>query len=90
MSENGERCAKRVRTSEYYADRFYDGLLEPESRAKIRKAFMESKPYLHCKIEKLINDDLLRRVRKEILDNLHFTQKETDIYKATISIYAEF
>ncbi|KAI9268010.1 Oxoglutarate and iron-dependent oxygenase degradation C-term-domain-containing protein [Phascolomyces articulosus] len=63
------------------ANKFHDGLMEDESRQSIRKTFMESKPYLHCKINKLMNDDLLRRVRKEIFENLHFTVKETDIYK---------
>ncbi|KAG1636572.1 hypothetical protein G6F45_001183 [Rhizopus arrhizus] len=46
-----------------------------------KSAFKESKPYLHCKIDKLIDNDLLVRVRKEILSSLHFTVKETDIYK---------
>ena len=29
----------------------------------------------------MINDSLLRSVRREIIDNVHFTPKETDIYK---------
>ena len=29
----------------------------------------------------MIDDDLLRSVRKEIIENVHFTPKETDIYK---------
>ena len=32
-------------------------------------------------IPDLLNADLLRSVREEILENLHFTPKETDIYK---------
>lgn len=32
-------------------------------------------------IPDLLNADLLRNVREEILENLHFTPKETDIYK---------
>lgn len=28
-----------------------------------------------------MNDDLLRKVREEIIENIHFTKKETDIYK---------
>lgn len=76
-----QSVAKRQKTTVDIASKFHSGLLEDDSRAEIRKAFMESKPYLHCKIEKLMNDDLLRRVRKEIFDNLHFTLKETDIYK---------
>lgn len=65
--------------------KFHAGLLGKESTACIEKAFKESKPYLHCKIDTLIADGLLREVRKEILSNLHFTLKETDIYKVNTS-----
>lgn len=37
--------------------------------------------YKHGVINDLLNSDLLRNVRNEILENLHFTPKETDIYK---------
>src|ERR1700753_4317590 len=37
--------------------------------------------YKHGVIHNLMNDDLLRSVRSEILEHLHFTPKETDIYK---------
>ncbi|KAI7847350.1 Oxoglutarate and iron-dependent oxygenase degradation C-term-domain-containing protein [Circinella umbellata] len=80
-SVSEERITKRQKTTESVAHQFHDGLMENESLQTIRKAFMESKPYLHCKIDKLMNDDLLRRVRKEIFTELHFTLKETDIYK---------
>lgn len=74
---------KRQKIGENYEEKFHKGLFEPESVNSIEKAFKESKPYLHCKIDKLIDDGLLRRVRNEILSNLHFTLKETDIYKVT-------
>ncbi|OZJ02312.1 hypothetical protein BZG36_04451 [Bifiguratus adelaidae] len=60
---------------------FHQGLLDSDYRADLAKKYAASKPYLHCKIEKLINDDLLRKVRTEIIENLHFSLKETDIYK---------
>lgn len=37
--------------------------------------------YLHGVIHPLIEDSLLRSVRNEIQEHLHFTEKETDIYK---------
>src|SRR5215469_7039235 len=37
--------------------------------------------YKHGVINDLLNPVLLRNVRDEILENLHFTPKETDIYK---------
>lgn len=61
--------------------RFSDGLFEPNTRDLLRKSIEESGPYKHGVIPKLMNDSLLRQVRQEIIDNLHFTKKETDIYK---------
>ncbi|KAF2764322.1 hypothetical protein EJ03DRAFT_33110 [Teratosphaeria nubilosa] len=43
--------------------------------------YATSAPYRHAVIKDLIDDSLLRSVRTEILDNIHFTPKETDIYK---------
>jgi hypothetical protein len=63
--------------------KFHTGLLEKEFTTATEKAFKESQPYLHCKIDKLVSDELLRRVRKEILDNISFSLKETDIYKVS-------
>lgn len=74
---------KRQKLDTNPEEKFHKGLMEAESTAIIEKEFKESKPYLHCKIDTLINDDLLRKVRKEILSNLHFTLKETDIYKVS-------
>lgn len=65
-------------------EKFHTGLFEEASITTIEKAFKESKPYLHCKIDTLVNDQLLRNVRQEILSNISFTLKETDIYKVKI------
>lgn len=45
------------------------------------KQYARSEPYKHSVISSLINDELLRSVRLEIKENVHFTPKETDIYK---------
>lgn len=37
--------------------------------------------YKHAVIQNLIDDNLLRNVRNEIREHIHFTPKETDIYK---------
>jgi Rps23 Pro-64 3,4-dihydroxylase Tpa1-like proline 4-hydroxylase len=37
--------------------------------------------YKHAVIQNLIDDKLLRNVRNEIREHIHFTPKETDIYK---------
>lgn len=61
------------------------GLLSGPRRQELADTFKKSKPYLHCVIDNLCNDDLLRKVRKEIMSALHFTVKETDIYKVSES-----
>ncbi|KAI8085985.1 Oxoglutarate and iron-dependent oxygenase degradation C-term-domain-containing protein [Halteromyces radiatus] len=78
-----EHKSKRQKTTKDIptSDIFYAGLFETTSIEKIRQAVNASKPYKHCKIDHLVNDTLLRKVRQEILDNIQFTRKETDIYK---------
>ncbi|KAI7871903.1 Oxoglutarate and iron-dependent oxygenase degradation C-term-domain-containing protein [Spinellus fusiger] len=79
IAENDtEHPSKRVKTDSV-AESFREGLLDTAD--SLKEAYAASTPYLHCKIEELIHDDLLRNVRKEILSKLHFTLKETDIYK---------
>ncbi|KAK9721015.1 putative component of NuA3 histone acetyltransferase complex [Basidiobolus ranarum] len=72
---------KRARTSAPIAECFYPDLLSAKNSQILAKEHAESKPYLYCKIDKLIDEQLLRDVREEILTKLHFTVKETDIYK---------
>ncbi|KAI8074419.1 Oxoglutarate and iron-dependent oxygenase degradation C-term-domain-containing protein [Gongronella butleri] len=75
-----ERPTKKSRFESQKVN-FHPELLKEQTVAKIHNAFKVSQPYLYCKIDQLMNDDLLRKVRAEILSNLHFTVKETDIYK---------
>ncbi|RDW74581.1 oxidative DNA demethylase [Aspergillus mulundensis] len=72
---------KRALSSEEVALRFRDGLFEPSVQQDYTKSYAESQPYLHGVIHPLIEDSLLRSVRDEIQEHLHFTEKETDIYK---------
>ncbi|KAL4920797.1 Oxoglutarate and iron-dependent oxygenase degradation C-term-domain-containing protein [Aspergillus aurantiobrunneus] len=72
---------KRALSSEEVALRFRDGLFEPSVQQNYTKAYAQSTPYLHGVIHPLIEDSLLRSVRDEIQEHLHFTEKETDIYK---------
>ncbi|KAI9280739.1 Oxoglutarate and iron-dependent oxygenase degradation C-term-domain-containing protein [Sporodiniella umbellata] len=74
--------SKRVKLDkDHVHNKFHRELFSEASIEKIEGDFKASKPYLHCKIDQLMDQDLLVRVRKEILSNLHFTLKETDIYK---------
>lgn len=60
---------------------FSKGLFATETVQRYADAYTESEPYKHAVVSNLIDDSLLRSVRSEILDNIHFTPKETDIYK---------
>jgi Rps23 Pro-64 3,4-dihydroxylase Tpa1-like proline 4-hydroxylase len=60
---------------------FRKGLFDKETLKKSTTEYAESEPYKHGVISSLINDDLLRSVRNEVQENVHFTPKETDIYK---------
>ena len=46
-----------------------------------KRAFAASTPYLHAVLQDLVQPELLKEVRKEVLSQLHFTEKETDIYR---------
>jgi Rps23 Pro-64 3,4-dihydroxylase Tpa1-like proline 4-hydroxylase len=62
-------------------DSFSPLLLSERKRNDHKEAYSQSKPYRHAVVDGLINDELLQRARQEILDELRFTEKETDIYK---------
>lgn len=52
-----------------------------EFQDEIQKQVKESSPYKWGTIKHLMDDTLLRQVRKEVLSEIAFTKKETDIYK---------
>lgn len=61
--------------------RFAPGLFASQFKDNLKQSIASSGPYKHGVIHELMNDSLLRKVRQEIIDNLVFTPKETDIYK---------
>lgn len=48
---------------------------------KLEKDIKDSQPYRWGTVTELMDDTLLRNVRKEVLSEIAFTKKETDIYK---------
>ncbi|KAL0489869.1 prolyl 3,4-dihydroxylase [Acrasis kona] len=64
-----------------------EGEQRPSKRMKTTKILNEDEvshfdvPYPHTIIENLVDESLLTAVRDELMRELHFTQKETDIYK---------
>ncbi|KAG4305042.1 hypothetical protein PORY_001717 [Pneumocystis oryctolagi] len=60
---------------------FTQSIQSPKLLKDISDAYHSSFPYKHCVLEGWICDNVLRDVRQEILENLVFFEKETDIYK---------
>ena len=76
--------ASSTSSSEVIADPtpyFAPDLLSPNNIHRLNNEYATSEPYKYCKLEKLFQDDLLIGVKDEILSELSFTEKETDIYK---------
>jgi len=68
-------------TNEEARERFRKNLFSRSVLEGYKSGYVSSTPYKHSVISNLIDDALLRRVRKEIRANVSFTPKETDIYK---------
>lgn len=60
---------------------FQSHVFEPSFKSQLTQQIKDSQPYRWGTIKNLISDDLLRNVRKEIMQEIEFTKKETDIYK---------
>ena len=52
-----------------------------DTQHAVKSAYDASQPFKHAVIPAMFNDSILRKVRQEILENLEFSEKETDIYK---------
>jgi prolyl 3-hydroxylase /prolyl 3,4-dihydroxylase len=78
---NGKSKKKTVSEPEDIEARFRSDLFDQAVVESYQTAYAKSQPYKHGVIHDLVDDQLLRSVRAEILEHLHFTPKETDIYK---------
>lgn len=79
---NGQGHSKKQATeANGILSRFREGLFDTEILESYTSDYATSEPYRHTVVSNLIEDSLLRSVRSEILENIHFTPKETDIYK---------
>ncbi|KIW74508.1 hypothetical protein Z517_12448 [Fonsecaea pedrosoi CBS 271.37] len=82
--EDGDSSPKRRVISTDDSDiqsTFRSDLFEPDTREAFRESYRSSKPYPHAVVSSLIQEPLLRSVRQEITTHIHFTLKETDIYR---------
>jgi prolyl 3-hydroxylase /prolyl 3,4-dihydroxylase len=60
---------------------FRTDLFDDSTVSSFRTSYKDSTPYPHAVVSNLIEDTLLRDVRNEIKEHIHFTLKETDIYR---------
>lgn len=86
------QATKRVKTTHESsaatidpAPHFASGLLDESNVTRLHEAYEQSEPYKHTVIGKLFQDELLKNVKDECLQQLSFTMKETDIYKVRSS-----
>ncbi|RDB20118.1 Prolyl 3,4-dihydroxylase ofd1 [Hypsizygus marmoreus] len=56
-------------------------LFDHNATAKLHAGYVANEPFKYAVIEKLFQDELLKKVKDECLSELSFTEKETDIYK---------
>jgi prolyl 3-hydroxylase /prolyl 3,4-dihydroxylase len=74
--------AKKSKFSHLVAeDHLTPGLLLHSNVESLRSTYVSNTPYKYAIIEKLFREDLLKQAKDECLEQLHFTEKETDIYK---------
>jgi prolyl 3-hydroxylase /prolyl 3,4-dihydroxylase len=64
---------------------FAPDLFDADNVGRLAASYSTNEPFKHALIEKLFRDDLLQKVKDECLSELHFTEKETDIYKVSLS-----
>ncbi|KAJ2327988.1 putative component of NuA3 histone acetyltransferase complex, partial [Coemansia sp. RSA 2681] len=84
VSQAGAATAKKARiddTSTVLDARacFHAGLFDEAD--SLASEFASATPFSHCCITPFCDESLLQGVRQEMLERLHFTQKETDIFK---------
>jgi prolyl 3-hydroxylase /prolyl 3,4-dihydroxylase len=60
---------------------FAPDLLDADNVDRLAASYASGEPFKHALVEKLFRDDFLQKVKDECLSELHFTEKETDIYK---------
>ncbi|EIM88359.1 uncharacterized protein STEHIDRAFT_120539 [Stereum hirsutum FP-91666 SS1] len=79
-----QQRAKSDEATERHQDHislFTPNLFDPSNIHRLNNYYHASEPYKYALVEKLFQDDLLKNVVDECLSELHFTERETDIYK---------
>jgi hypothetical protein len=64
---------------------FAKTLFDHNNIARLNSDYHQATPFKYAVVEKMFQEDLLRKVKDECLSELSFTGKETDIYKVASS-----
>ncbi|MCJ1474280.1 hypothetical protein MMC13_002938 [Lambiella insularis] len=80
-SAPGKRKEQKKKQEEGHRHYFRPDLFDDQVLKDAKVNYQNAKPFEYGIISQLIEPNLLKAVRQEILDNLSFTAKETDIYK---------
>ena len=91
-AHNGSNGSSRTHPIEISAaddptTRFANDLFDHANIARLSSDYAKSGPFKYAIVEKLFQDDLLRKVKDECHGELNFTEKETDIYKVRRALY---
>ncbi|KAK6199359.1 Oxoglutarate and iron-dependent oxygenase degradation C-term-domain-containing protein [Scheffersomyces amazonensis] len=81
---DGEQVSKKLNTTftkEEITSFFNPKIFNEDLQNDLKKTISESQPYRWGHFSELVDDTLLRQVRNEVLHEIAFTKKETDIYK---------
>jgi hypothetical protein len=87
-----ERPSKRQRRSGSFngdsdsTAHFAANLLSASNVSALSEQYHTANPFQHVVIDKIFQESLLMKVKDEIVEHLSFTEKETDIYKASPSV----
>lgn len=81
----GNKEKVRVLETDKLTDLFNSKIWDSEFQEDLKTEIRDSKPYNWGTIKDLVDPELLLAVRKEIETQIHFTPKETDIYKVNQS-----
>ncbi|KAJ2358129.1 putative component of NuA3 histone acetyltransferase complex [Coemansia erecta] len=79
IAQTADTDSKRARTHAPIASSFDPSLFANEG--SLTTEFAQATPFAHTCIAPFCSEALLRGVRDEMLTKLHYTQKETDIFK---------
>ncbi|GMM37569.1 oxidative DNA demethylase [Saccharomycopsis crataegensis] len=72
---------KTIDLDEDYSKCLNREVFTTEYKQALQEKIADATPYKWGSINQLVDESLLRNVRDEILREIHFTKKETDIYK---------